>query len=164
MEREVDILFPDRIPGPSVGWRSAVKRVAMFLVTVDGHRGGLPLRECKASSKGQCRNLVAAPCRVARAVVLSDPSSLRNCVQDRSEDRSAVPQKSSYILGMLSPISSIGPWSPALGKEVGRPHIFLELFSRRESIAFMASRDSAIRQCVCAILECAPYRRRRCLM
>jgi len=58
---------------------------------------------------------------------------------------------------MLRQISSIGPWSPALRKEVGRPQIYLESFYSRESTAFMASGDIAIRQCVCAILECAPY-------
>jgi hypothetical protein len=67
-----------------------------------------------------------------------------------------VPQKSSHIDGMLRSISSTGAWSPVLEKEVERPHIFLNMFNRRESTALMASGDSAIRQCVCAILECAP--------
>jgi len=96
----------------------------MFLATIEGHSDNTFLWDWKVSSNGHCRILAAPPCRDARAVVPRDPTSLRICVQDRS----AVPQNSSYIVGMLSPISSIGPWSPALGKEVGRTHIFLESF------------------------------------
>ncbi len=70
----------------------------MVLSTIEGHRGDPFLRGWKAKSSGQCRNLFAAPCRDDRAVVPSDPSSLRICVQDRS----AVPQKSFHIVEMLS--------------------------------------------------------------
>jgi len=107
----------------------------MFLATIEGHSGNPFLREWKASSNGQCQDLAAAPCRNAPAVVSRAPSSLRICVQDRS----AVPQKSSHVDGMSSPFSSVGPCSPTLGKEVGRPQIFLKSVSRRESTAFMAS-------------------------
>jgi len=82
------------------------------------------LRGWKASSSGESRNLAAAPCRDARDVVPSEPSSLGIYVQERI----AVPHTFSHIVGMLSLVSSTGPWSPALGKEVGRPHIFLESF------------------------------------
>ncbi len=44
-EREAEICFPDKISGPPVGWRSAVKRVAMFLDTMEDHSGGVTLWE-----------------------------------------------------------------------------------------------------------------------
>jgi len=96
----------------------------MVLTTIEGQIGDPFFRVWKAISSGYCRKLDVVPCRDARAVVPSVPSSSRMCAQDRS----AVPQKSSHIIGMLSPISSTGSWSSALGKEVGRPRIFLELF------------------------------------
>jgi len=96
---------PIRFSAPLEGWRCAVRRVAMILASIEEHRGDPVLRGWKASSSGHCRNLAAAPCRDARAVVPSDPLTFRICVQDRS----AVPQKSSHIVGMLSPILSIGP-------------------------------------------------------
>ncbi len=37
-ERDVEVWFPDQIPGPPVGWRFAVKRVAIFFATMEGHR------------------------------------------------------------------------------------------------------------------------------
>ena len=160
LERLVVIWFPNQISGPPVGCRSAARRGAIFHAIIKGPSGDPLLQEWKANSKGQCWNLEAAPCREARAVMPRAPSSFRICVHDRSAD----PQKSSQIDGMLRPISSTGAWIPALGKEARRPQIFLESFSMKESTSFMACGDSAIRQCVCAILECAPYRRRRCLM
>ncbi len=48
------------------GWRSVVRKVAIFLATIDGHIGNPFLRMWKASSNGQYRNLAAAPCRDAR--------------------------------------------------------------------------------------------------
>jgi len=132
----------------------------MFLATIEVQSGDLPVREWKANSRSHCRNLEAVPCREALAMVPRAPSSLRICVHERSAD----PQKSSHIDGMLRPISSTGACSLALGEEVGRPHIFLESFAMRESTAFKARGDNATRQCVCAILECAQLRRRRCLM
>jgi len=119
-------LVDSHISGPPEGWRSVVRRVAMFLATIEGHSENPFLREWKASSNGHCQKLATAPCRDVLAVVPRAPSSLRICVQDQS----AVPQKSSHIVGMLSQIFSIGPRSPSLGKEVGRPQIFLESFSR----------------------------------
>jgi hypothetical protein len=104
VERLVEIWFPDQISGPPVGCRSAVKIVAIFLATIEGQSGDPPLREWKASSKGQCRNLETAPCRETLSVMPRAPSSLRICVHGRSAD----PQKSSHIDGMLRPISSKG--------------------------------------------------------
>ena len=60
VEREVNIWLPDQISGPFVEWRSAIKRVAMFLGKMEGQRGEPPLSEYYASSKGQCWNLEAA--------------------------------------------------------------------------------------------------------
>ena len=131
-ERLVEIWIPDQNFGSPEGWRSVVRRVAMFLATIEGQIGNPLSREWKACSNGQCRNFAAVPCRDALAVVPRAPSSLRICVQDRS----AVPQKSSHVVGMLSPIYSIGPWRPTLGKEVGRPQIFLESFFLEESRPF----------------------------
>ena len=62
------------------GWRSDIRRVAMFLATIEGHIGNPFLREWKTSSNGQCRNLAAASCRDDRTVVSRDPSLLRICV------------------------------------------------------------------------------------
>jgi hypothetical protein len=117
VERLVEIWFPDPISGPLVGCRSAIKRVAIFLVTKEGQSGHPLLREWKANAKGWCQILEASPCREARAVMLRAPSSLRVCVHDRSVD----PLKSSQTNGMLRPISSTGECSPALGNEEGRP-------------------------------------------
>ena len=88
----------------------------MFLATIERQSVDPLFREWKASSNGKGRNLEDAACRDARAVVPRAPSSLRICVQNRS----AEPQKSFHIDGMLRSISSIGPCGPALGKEVGR--------------------------------------------
>ena len=56
----------------------------MFLAIIEGHRGDPFLLAWKAISNGQCRNVAAAPCRDAMAVMPRDPSSFRICVQDRS--------------------------------------------------------------------------------
>jgi hypothetical protein len=55
----------------------------MFLAIIEGHVGDPFFREWKASSSGQCWNLVAAPCSDARAVMPRDPSSLRIFSHDR---------------------------------------------------------------------------------
>jgi len=51
-KRLVEIWFPDHIFCPFEGWRSAVRRVAMVLATIEGHRGDLFLRVWKANSSG----------------------------------------------------------------------------------------------------------------
>jgi hypothetical protein len=79
------------------------------------------------------------------------------CVQERM----AAPQYSSHTEGMVSPRSSRRAFSPALGKESERFHIFLNIFSTTESIFRMAVGERAMRQWVCVIFECVPYRRRR---
>ena len=52
MEKLVEIWFLDQISGPPVGCRSAVRRGAIFLATVEGQRCNPSLREWKANSKG----------------------------------------------------------------------------------------------------------------
>ncbi len=52
IERLVEIWFPDQFSGPPVGCRLAVRRMAMFLATVEGQSGDPPLWEWKANSKG----------------------------------------------------------------------------------------------------------------
>jgi hypothetical protein len=69
----------------------------MHLSIIEGQVGDPFFLEWKASSSGQCWNLVAAPWRDARAVMPRDPSPLRICVQART----AVLQKSSHIVGIL---------------------------------------------------------------
>ena len=49
----MEIWFLDKISGPPVGWRSVVRRVAMFLAIIEGHSGNPLFREWKASSNGQ---------------------------------------------------------------------------------------------------------------
>ena len=80
---EVEIWLPDQISGPPMGCRSAISKVAMLRAAMDGHNGVLPLREWKAISNGQCRNLSEALWREALAVAPREPSSLRICVQER---------------------------------------------------------------------------------
>ncbi len=87
---------------------------------------------------------MATPCRDARAAMTRATSSLKICVQDRR----VVPRKSPHIDGILRPISSTGAWDPALGEEEERPRVFLEIVFRRESTAFTASGDIAIKHCV----------------
>ena len=53
VERLVEIWFPNQISGPPVGWRSVVRRVAMFLATIEGQSGAPLFREWKASSNYQ---------------------------------------------------------------------------------------------------------------
>ena len=64
----------------------------------------------------------------------------------------------------MRPSSSCGAWSPALGKLLGRRHILRQVVSSDESMEVIAAGERAMRQCVCIILELAPYRSRRCLM
>ena len=60
MEKLVEIWFLDQISGPPVGCRSAVRRGAIFLATVEGQRCNPSLREWKANFKSHCQNLEAA--------------------------------------------------------------------------------------------------------
>jgi len=53
VERLVEVWFLDQIFGPPVGWRSAARRVVMFLVTIKGQSGDPFFLEWKASSNGQ---------------------------------------------------------------------------------------------------------------
>ncbi len=71
--REEDISFPGHISGPPRGRRSAVRRVAMLRAMTDGQIGLPPLWEWKASSNGQCWNLLAACASEARAVASRAP-------------------------------------------------------------------------------------------
>ena len=75
-EIEMDIWFPDQIAWPPTGWRSAINRLAMLRATTEEHMGGGPRWEWKVIPRGQCRNLVDARGREARAVVPRAPSSL----------------------------------------------------------------------------------------
>jgi hypothetical protein len=52
-EKEVKIGLPDQISGPSLGWRFAVRRVAMLRAIMVGQLGERPLWEWKANSSGQ---------------------------------------------------------------------------------------------------------------
>jgi hypothetical protein len=82
VDRVEDISFPDHISGPPSGWRSAVRRVAMLRAITEGQRGRPPRWEWKASSNGQCWNLVAACVSEARAVAPRAPWSLRMLVHE----------------------------------------------------------------------------------
>ena len=124
----MDIWFPDQISEPPIGWRSAVRGVAMFLPTMEGHRRGLPLGALKASFKGQCRSLEATQFRDAWVVVPRSPSSIDEYVCPISDRH---PQLSSHIVGMLSPMSSGGPCRLALGKEMKRHQTLIESFSSK---------------------------------
>ena len=63
---------------------------------------------------------------------------------------------------MFSPTSSSTACRPAAGNEVGRFHISFDIDSSTASTSRIESGERAMRQCVWAIFECAPYRRRRC--
>ena len=65
--------FPDHISGPPSGWSSAVSSVAMLRAMTEGHSGLPPRWEWKASSSGQCWNLLAACAREALAVAPRAP-------------------------------------------------------------------------------------------
>ena len=64
------------------------------------------------------------------------------------------------MVGRLRPSSSCGACNPALGNPFGRHHILRHVASSLESMVVMIVGESAMRQCVCMILELAPYRRR----
>ena len=66
------------------------------------------------------------------------------------------------MVGMFSPSSSCGACRPALGKPLGSFQILRHVASSLESMVVIVDGESAMRQCVCMILELAPYRRRRC--
>ena len=68
------------------------------------------------------------------------------------------------MVGRFSPSSSCGACRPALGKPLGSFQILRHVASSLESIVVIAVGESAMRQCVCMILELAPYRRRRCFI
>jgi hypothetical protein len=68
------------------------------------------------------------------------------------------------MVGRFRLSSSCGACSPALGKPLGRRQFFRQVASSRESIEVIAVCERAMRQCVCIVLELAPYRRRRCLI
>ena len=70
---EEEISFPDHISGPPSGWSSAVSSVAMLRAMTEGQSGLPPRWEWKASSSGQCWNLVAACAREALAVAPRAP-------------------------------------------------------------------------------------------
>ena len=56
----VEILLPDHISGPPVGWRYARSRVAMFRAIMDLYAGVLFRKVWNADSIGQLQNLVDA--------------------------------------------------------------------------------------------------------
>ncbi len=66
------------------------------------------------------------------------------------------------MAGRCSPDSSRGACRLALGKPLESFQILRHVASSVESIVVIYAGESAIRQCVCMILELAPYRRRRC--
>jgi hypothetical protein len=80
--REEDISFPDHISGPSRGWRSAVRRVAMLRAITDGQSGLPPRWEWMASSNGKRWNFLAACASEARAITPRAPWSLRMLVRE----------------------------------------------------------------------------------
>ncbi len=88
------------------------------------------------------------------------PSSFRICVHERSAD----PQQSSQTDGIFSPTSSREACRPAVGNEVGRFHISLDMDSSTASTSLIEGGERAMRQCVWVIFECAPYKRRRCFI
>jgi hypothetical protein len=53
VEKLVEIWVLNKISGPHVGWRSDVRRIAMFLATIEGQSGDSLFREWEVSSNGQ---------------------------------------------------------------------------------------------------------------
>ena len=68
------------------------------------------------------------------------------------------------MVGRLRPSSSCGAFNLALGNPFGRRHILRHVASSEESMEVIAAGERAMRQCVCIILEFAPYSRSRCFM
>ena len=66
------------------------------------------------------------------------------------------------MVGRFSLKSPSGACRPALAKPLGSFQILRHVASSLESILVIYAGESAIRQCVCMILELAPYKRRRC--
>jgi hypothetical protein len=62
------------------------------------------------------------------------------------------------------PRSSRGAYRHALGNPLGRFHILRQVASNLDSMKVLALGKSAIRKCVCIILELAPYMSKRCLI
>ena len=85
------------------------------------------------------------------------PWSLRMCVHELM----VVELYSSHVVGRFSHNSSCGACRPPLGKPLGSFLIFRHVASSLESMVGMVAEESDIRQCVCMVLELAPYRRRR---
>ncbi len=67
-------------------------------------------------------------------------------------------------MGRLSHILSFVACNPALANPLGSFHIFLHVSSIAASILLIVVGERAIRQCVCIILELAPYRSNICLI
>ncbi len=80
--REKEISFPDHFSGPPRGWRSAMRRVAILRAITDGQRDLPPQCEWKASSNGQCWNLLAACANEALVVAPRAPWSFIMLVQE----------------------------------------------------------------------------------
>jgi hypothetical protein len=89
---KVDILLLDQISAPPHGVKlpSAIRRVAIFRVMMDGQSGTRLLWEGESNSNDQPLYLDAALLREARAVAPRAPSLLRICVHKRI----AAPQNS----------------------------------------------------------------------
>ncbi len=82
-EMEVEIRFPYHISGPSGGWRSAWRRVAMLRAITDLHAGVLSLRVWKANYIDHWLNIADARRSEARAATPRAPVSLRIWVQEQ---------------------------------------------------------------------------------
>jgi hypothetical protein len=70
----------------------------------------------------------------------------------------------SHLIGRLSHSSFCGACRLVLENSLGRLHIFRQVASILESMEVMALGEGAITQCVCTILELAPYKSKRCLI
>jgi hypothetical protein len=68
------------------------------------------------------------------------------------------------MVDRLRPSSSCGACSLALGNPLGRRHILRQVASSEKSVEVIAAAERAMRQCVCIILEFAPYSSSRCFM
>ena len=67
-------------------------------------------------------------------------------------------------MGRFRPSFSCGACKLLLGKPSSDFQILWHVASNLESMAIIIAVDSDIRQCMCMILEFAPYRRRRCFI
>jgi len=156
----IEIGFPDLISGPPRGCRSATISMAMLRAMMEGQRGVPPLRAWNASSSGQFLNLVAAWVWEARDVAPRPSWSLRMCAHELM----ATEQQFFQMMGGFSPNPSCGACRPAMGRPLGSFQIFRHVASSLEPMVIIDAGKSAIRQCVCMILELAPYTSRRCFI